>query len=142
MNGSLILALVGLTLTCAASACSLPPPNIDPRSIATAARFGPISSPRPAGQLRVNTEKKEEVVGDDVPHWVHEGYDIFDHDGKFVRHVDNHFLNTDEGLMTVSLASGQYFVAIPEGRRPRTWVEVTIADGRLTEADVTEILRH
>lgn len=39
--------------------------------------------------------------------------------------------------MDVRLPAGTYFVAVPDGARPRLWIEVNVEDGRLTFADVT-----
>lgn len=137
MNRSQVVALIGIMLTL--QGCSTEPPPIDPEAVVLTARFGPAPPPPPSGGLRVKTEM--EVVasgdGDDIQRWVHSGYDLFDADGRFVRHVANHISSTDGGLMTVTLTPGKYFIAIPDGHRPSIWVEVTIEEGRLTYADVT-----
>jgi hypothetical protein len=46
---------------------------------------------------------------------------------------------TDESVMDVRLPAGSSFVAVPDGARPRLWIEVNVEDGRLTFADVTEL---
>jgi hypothetical protein len=114
-----ILAAIAL------AGCAAPPPGpVDPVSIRPAATIGPTRPAPPSGVLRVRTEAVESLRGDDVARRLHEGYDLFDASGEFVRHVKNHLSLSDESPTSIHLPPGGYRVAIPDARRPRLWIAV------------------
>lgn len=131
--------LVGAAALVAVACNFLPPASVDVHSIALAGEFRPTQQPEPAGTLRVVTDTHDYAYGEHAFYSLHEGYDIYDERGTLLERVENHRTPTDEGVTDVRLAAGKYLVAIPDGPEPKFWIEVTIADGRLTEADVTRL---
>jgi hypothetical protein len=115
----------------------LPPPTVDLHSIELAGEFGPTPFPEPAGTLRVVTDTHDYAYGEHALYSIHEGYDIYDEHGTLLERVENHRTPTDESVTDVRLKAGKYLVAVPDGPKPDFWIAVTIADGRLTEVDVT-----
>lgn len=133
-------ALVAIAAICAAPGCLYEPPaTVDLRSIHIAREYGPTPTPSPSGTLRLVTESHDYAYGEHGIYALHEGYDIYDEAGVLLKRIENHRTPIDEGVTDVPLAAGSYLVAIPDGPRPELWIRIRIEDGRLTEANVTQL---
>ena len=123
----------------AAGCASSSPATVGINAIQPSGRFDPGPNLALTGVLRVNTDTFESATGERMTYSLHTGFDIYDEHGRFLQSVENHRSLTDENLTDVPLAAGKYFVAIPDGKQPRFWIEVNIEDGKLTIADVTTL---
>jgi hypothetical protein len=144
--GTMLSAM--LLVACEASR----PAQVDPAGIRAESRFQPDpdqavdlgAAPKVegAGYLRVEADTHEVRPGwtgggesDPLVYDVRDSYDVYDERGAFVKHVVNYDSFHDLLPVTVALAPGRYFLATPDVRWPRRWIEVTIAADRLTRGD-------
>lgn len=87
------------------------------------------------GQLVVYSALEvADAVGSDFPS--HTSYDIYDADGKFVRHVENRTGPFYQTPATVALAPGKYLVKAPATNHGRVSVTVDIKEGETTTLDL------
>ncbi len=122
-----------------AGCAAFPPGSIDPRSIRIAGEFGPTATRSPRGTLRIETATHKVAYGEHGIYAVHEGYDVYDEQGRLIERVENHRWPGDERVEDVHLDAGRYFVAVPDGAVPKLWIGIEIRDGLVTQADVTRL---
>jgi hypothetical protein len=73
-------------------------------------------------------------VNSDFPS--HSSYDIYDPDGKIVRHVDNRSGQFYQGAATVSLPEGKYLVKAQATNHGLVSVPVVVREGETTTLDL------
>ena len=97
-----------------------------------------LPGPDDQGQLEVFSAREEQVEGDTSVWYQHADYNVYDSNGRKVRHVGNTVGHYDEAPRRIDLPAGGYLVKAPA--KDFLWVEVpvVIEPGRITRVHLDD----
>jgi hypothetical protein len=120
--------ILGATIACALTSCVVVP------VVSSTVGPNPDLLPRAGsyGQLEVFSDSDELPDNDDSPWYQHSDYDIYNHQGKLLKHVFNTNGHFDESPRRITLPDGEYVVEARAKDYLRISVPVIILPGQET----------
>ena len=130
----IIPAFSGAVLGLLLAGCASPPIVLSPIGPNPAGFAGPDLH----GRLEVYSARMEQDEGDNPIWYQHADYNLYDSQGKKLRHVGNTEGHYDEAPRTLTLPAGRYVVKAPA--KDYLWVEVpvVIEPGRVTRVHLDD----